>query len=401
MQTFNVNTFCYATQEQALLSIYHKGTSGVFYIKGIEVVPNSPVAASLPNTTKRLLQRITAVSGGFDLPYRKANLGSADLPASVKIVRRPDSVTYLANSTFRSLMLMPSALRGLTLRSGGGAFGKGSRQGTADIWTTSRDTRVQGIILREGEGFAFGTSSPSVPAFPYSFWLTVTLRNTADNKTYNIFTQISPEEMKESSFAILNGAGSGITLEIVDMELNDLGSPLNVLPLEASYLRFVRTFGHDGGGVLNPTPNNLANTVPSGLDIRRNFIGDDLSPFFAGRMNGVDILQDLSYPNLNVPLVRKVGTFGTRLAWRGAIGGVGVNSFGSPIMPGKWTYGGMCGGPGKMIALRPGEGFAVVQSNNTGYSEFYVEATVLYEETEFTPAQIAEAVWTRTGRTLT
>ena len=382
MQTFNVNTFAYATQEQALLSIYNKGTSGKFYIKSIEVVPNSPIQPGGALNVKRYFRRITAVSGGFPLPYRKANLGSADLPAQVSIVRRPDAVTFVANSTFRSLLLFPTSLHGLSLRSGGGAFGKGSRQGTADIWTTSRDTRVQGIILREGEGFAFGSSDSALPVFNYSFWLTVTIRNTSNNKTYHIFTQIAPEEMKESSFAILNGTGSGITLEIVDMEINDLGSPSNVLPYEASYLRFVRTCGHDGGGTaLTPTPNNLKDAVPSGLDVRKTFIGDDLFPFLEGKKDGLNVLEDLLYPQ-TYAVPRKIGTFGTRLAYQGAVGGVGQSCFGSPVLPGRFLFGGMCMSKDKAIVLNPGEGFAVVQSNNTGYAEFYIESTIIYEPEE-------------------
>ena len=34
-------------------------------------------------------------------------------------------------------------------------------------------------------------------------------------------------------------------------------------------------------------------------------------------------------------------------------------------------------------------------------TEFYIEATILYDRTDYTPAEIAEAVWTRSGRTLT
>jgi hypothetical protein len=379
LQTFNVNTFCYATQEQALISIFHSGTSGTYYIKQIEVVPNSPTQPAGLIDVKRYFQRITAVSGGFALPYRKANLGSPDLPSQVVLVRRPDAVTFVAGSTIRSLLLFPTSLAGLSLRSGGGAFGKGSRQGTADVWTTSRETRVEGIFLREGEGFAFGSSNPSLPVFSFSFWLTVTLRNTSTNKIYHIFTQIAPEEMKESSFAILNGTGSGITLEIVDMEINDLGSPLNALPYEASYLRFISICGTDGGGTtITPTPNNLKDSVPASLDIKKNFIGDDLFPYLAPKKLGLDVLVDLGYPQ-TYAVPRKTGTFGTRLAYQGAVGGVGQACFCSPIMPGRFLYGGMSMTKDRSITLNPGEGLAVVQSNNSGYSEFYVEATILYE----------------------
>jgi len=379
MQTFNVNTFAYGTQEQALISFLHKGTSGKFYIKGLDINPNSPMQPGGAIDVKRYFRRISAVSGGFDLPYRKANLGNADLPSQIELVRRPDAITFVAGSPYRSMLMFPISLQGLSLRSGGGAFGKGSRMGTGDLWTTSRDTRIQGIILREGEGFAFGTSNSALPVFPFSFWMTITLRNTANNQTYILFTQIAPEEMKDSSLVIFNGSGSGITLEIVDIELADLGSPLNSLPFEASYLRLIRTYGHDGGLAVTPTPNNLADSVPSDLDVRRNFMGDDLYSFYAGKKDGINLQEDLGYPQLNTAIVRKSGTFGCRRAYQGAVAGVGVNSFGSAVMPGKMVASGMSCKKENAIVLRPNEGFAIVQSNNTGYSEFYIEATIIYE----------------------
>ena len=402
MQTFNINTFAYGTQEQALISIFHKGTTGKFYIKNLEVVPNSPMRNGGAIDIKRYFNRITAVSGGYNLPYRKASLGNADLPSQVGLVRRPDGVTFVANSTMRSLIMCPISIMGLSYRTGGRIGGLGSMTGTSDIWTTSRDTRVQGIILREGEGFAFGSSNPSQPVYPFSFWLTVTLRNTANNQTYHVFTQIAPEEMKESSFAIFNGSGSGITLEIVDMELCDLGDTVTTLPLSASYLRFIRTCGHDGGGMaLTPVSNNTADAIPNSLDIRRNYIGDDLNPLYAVAKNGMKITNDLGYPNTNQSLMRKIGTYGTRLPWMGAVGGVGINTFGSPIMAGRYTYGGYNFNKDNSIILEPGDGFAIVQSNYSGYSEFYIEATILYDKTDYTPEEIADAVWTRSGRTLT
>lgn len=379
MQTFNINTFAYGTQEQTLLSIFHKGTTGKYYIKNLEIMPNSPMQPGGLINVQRYFRRITDVSGGFDLPYRKANLGNADLPSQVKILRRPDAVTFTAGNILRSLLMFPISLAGLSLRSGGGVFGKGSRQGTADIWTTSRDTRVQGIILREGEGFAFGTSNAALPVFPFSFWLTVTLRNTADNKTYNIFTQIAPEEMKESSFVIFNGSGSGVTLEIVDMELGDLGSPLNALPLEASYLRLLRTYGHDGGTAVTPTPNSLDDSVPADLEVKKNYVGDDLYCRYPGTKDGINLLEDFQYPTINIAGVRHAGTFGNRLAYQGAVGGCGVNSFGSSIMPGKMTSYGISSTKDKAIVLTPSTGLSVVQSNNSCYSEFYIEATIIYE----------------------
>lgn len=384
MQSFMVNTFAFATQECALLSIFHKGTSGKFYITGVEVVPNSPVKTGIGNgpiDVKRQLKRCTEVSGGFELPIRKANLGNADLPEEVIIVRRPDAVTITANSIYRSLLLFPIGVTSIGFRSGGNICRSGGTwQGTGDLWTTSRSSVIQGIILAQGEGFCFGTDDSSSAAYPCSWMLTVTLRNTSTNETYFICTQWSAEEMKESSFAILNGSGSGITLEIVDMELCEIGSPTITSAIDSSILRLIRTTGHDGGGtVLTPIALNQGDSIPSSLDIRKNFTEDDLRPLYATGNIGANALLDFGgYPQVYAG-TRRIGAYGQRTAFVGAGGSCGGTAFFSPCMPGKYTFGGMSLNKDNAIVLGPGEGFAIVQSNFTSMSEFYVEAKILYD----------------------
>jgi hypothetical protein len=373
--TFTFRTIIHATQENALLGFRHNGTYGKFALVGFDVLPASPISSNVLLGT-RSLSRISALVGGVDVPYLKAKSGVASLPSQVQIVRRPEQVTLASPSLYRSVLPIPISMASLSLK----AWGRDSTDNVSNgSWWRSGygDSNIQKVLLREGQGFAL-TSASADPVYPQTLALTIVLRNASSGATYIINSQHHPSEMSGAAFAILNGSGSGITLEVVSVQVSDIGDAAG-WATTPSVLRLLRIYRLIGGKDIAPIPSRSDRAVPSFLIVRRNFLADDLGVMYMGDVTGGPNAVEYGFPSTNAPLFFRTGCFGRRVLAQLGVANPGLAlPFWNPAIWWNKTVSGInfSGGHDMHIVCNPGEGFAVMQSYNTMYAEYYIEMTI-------------------------
>lgn len=373
--TYTFRTIIYATQENALLGFRHNGTYGKFALLALDILPASTLSS---NTTLglRKITRISALVGGVDVPAVNLGTTRASLPGAVKIVRRPEQVTISSPGTFRSLLSIPTSMAHLSLK----GWGRDSTDNanTGAWWRSGYgDSNVQKILLREGEGIALSSDSAD-PVYPQTLALTIVLRNASSGATYVINSQHHPSEMSGAAFAILNGSGSGITIEVISIQVSDIGDAAG-FAVNPSVMRLLRIYKLVGGKDIAPIPSRSDQPVPSFLVVRRNFLADDLGVMYQADVTGGPSAVEYGYPSTNAALFYRVGCFGRRVIAQSNIANPGTAlAFWNPAIWWKRTVTGIdfVGGHSEHIMCNPGEGFAVVQSFNTLYAEYYVEMTI-------------------------
>jgi len=178
-----------------------------------------PAVAYIPG--KMQLARITSLTGGTDVTVVKQDTDNATLPSQVKIVVRPTEATL--GDVIRQVVDTPgidqvSTMLTTALTPGEPAVGS--------LWCQAGSNRAP-IVLREGEGFAVAMVE-STYAHPQSCYAII--RNQASGATYSIFSDdVEPwQEDQRAFFAIWNGVGSGVILEVVSVEWIDLGQMMNM-----------------------------------------------------------------------------------------------------------------------------------------------------------------------------
>ena len=205
----------------APIAIFNGQGSGVKL--NIKLLNCRPLTGPQNATSLVDLQRITAMSGGDTLTPVKLDSGSADLPSQVRAAVDMSSVTGTtsirrdficsgANFT-RALANMTSMLNGDS-RAG---FDSGEF-----LRSSGADLDCQKHVLREGEGLAvqFASGGPT-----FCWGMSAVLRNVATGECYRFNDMIEPRFMSGSyAWGIINGAGSGVVLELSRIQIRELGT---------------------------------------------------------------------------------------------------------------------------------------------------------------------------------
>lgn len=381
--TFSVNTIAYGVQEDCLFGIYNKGGvgAGKFVIKYIDIVPSAGLGNG-PTPQKVELRMITNLTGGIDIPIVKRNLGAPDLPSQVRVVRRPEQVTLANGGPLRSVLPAPAISEGFGALCGYGKLGS-SKQSHGQYFGSFgygvRATGYQPITLGEGSGIAI--VSPSVsPAYPYTLYLSCALRDTTTGHSYQIFTHVHPSDLAAARFAIFNGSGSGVTYEVERIEIGDVAKEIAqpwTQNVDAPYVRFARIWNMDSGKVLTPVQRDTSTPIPSSLDVRRNFVTDNLTGSTIAT-SGLRV-EDLGFPVIaNLPTYHKVGLFRKQLIGYGGYSDVGIKCLGSDIVGGWNAMHGFMSRIDMGIVLQPGQGIGIIAGNFCYMAEYYIEATIVW-----------------------
>jgi hypothetical protein len=381
--TYSVNTIAHGIQEDCLFGVFNKGNAGdgVFVIKYMDIVPSAGFGTG-PTPQKVELRMITSITGGIDVPYSKRNLGASDLPSQVKIVRRPDQVTLANGCALRSVLPAPALSDGFGALCGYGKLGqvgKSHGQYFGSFGYGAQATGYSAITIGEGAGVAI--VSPSVsPAYPYTLYLSFALKDTATSHVYHVCTHVHPSDLAAARFAVYNGSGSGKTYEIERIEIGDVAKEVAqpfTQNVDAPYVRFARFGSIDSGKILTPVARNLGYPVPSTLDVRRNFVSDNLQvdTLFTSGLSK----QELGFPVIaSIPVYHRPSLFRKALIGFGAYSDVGVNCLGSDIIGGWNAMHGFVNRVDMGIVIPPGQGFGIIAGNFCYMSEYYIEATIVY-----------------------
>jgi hypothetical protein len=245
-----------------------KGSGVTLRVRRANLRPNTG-----SNALSSILQvmRITAIVAGETIVPEKFDSASADLPAQVSIRKRSSSVTATAGSQYRRAWLASEMNPTRALAQMCAMANGDSRMGldSGELMRLTGDADVTGIILREGEGLAFvyATDSPS-----HSYAINFRFRNVATGETYRVAEVVTPRYIAgDAPLAILNGAGSGVVLEIEKAQAREIGTDEIVL----AYWGMID--GLSGCGC--DSPYILADTslaLPAGVRVRNGAIANRL-----------------------------------------------------------------------------------------------------------------------------
>lgn len=320
------------------------------------------------------LYRITAMAGGAAVAAVKRDTGSADLPAEVTCVTFPDSVT-VSGAALRTLADAPS-LTGTTgtnlwtsARVYGGGLSPYLRANQADVIRFQGDANVERLVLREGEGVAFRLERHG---WPRAGAINVTVVDQSTSATYQFRSRDigHPYLTGQAMVGIMNGAGSGVVLEVNASEFPNDG--------ESNYpvFRLAKIDRVTDGDTVTPIAADSDNAVPAALVCTA---GDFASGLY-GSGQGVQYdWQTTHGATFSIAQQQNVGTLrrttGLR-PWRNVgvspglmAGNEGVELFAAPA--------------GSGIVLRPREGLALLAGRagaleTSTFAFFDVEATVLH-----------------------
>jgi len=203
----------------APLALFNPTGSGkIVRVRRAEVMPLMAQTTTTPGNYD--LYRITAHTGTDDaISAASLDSSNAALPAAVVLARRPATVTT-SGSQWDGARAIPLANDTRVL-----AYPFAS---TALSWRVRKPdaatAQLQRCTLRESEGIA--VSLNSVCGLVYRFMVTLTVRVAATGACHAYCFPVSPTGLP--IFSLLNGSGSGVVLELVELRYREIGT--DVLP---------------------------------------------------------------------------------------------------------------------------------------------------------------------------
>lgn len=203
----------------APLALFNPTGSGkTVRVRRVDVLPLMAQTTTTPNNFD--LYRITAHTGTADaIAAASLDSNNAALPAQVVLARRPATVTT-SGSQWDGASAIPLANDTRALGYTFAAMPWSRRVGKLDAATAE----FQRCTLREGEGIA--VSLNSAVGLVYRFMVTLTVRVAATGACYIYTFPVTPAVLP--LFSLLNGAGSGVVLEVVSLDYRVIGT--DVLP---------------------------------------------------------------------------------------------------------------------------------------------------------------------------
>jgi hypothetical protein len=205
----------------APIAIYNGQGSGVTL--NIKLLNARPMTGPQSPVSIINLLRITALSGGTPLDPVKLDSASSDLPAQVQASFAPDSITGSTN--LRRDFICSGANFTVALRKLTSMWDGSSRNGLDSgefLRSSGADADTQKHVLREGQGLAvqFAANGPT-----FCFGISAILRNVSTGACYRYNDMIEPRFLSgQTAWAIVNGAGSGVVLELSRLQIRELGT---------------------------------------------------------------------------------------------------------------------------------------------------------------------------------
>jgi len=335
----------------APIAIFNGQGSGVkLNLKLLNCRPNT-MAQALVSTLE--FRKITAITGGTPVYPVKHDSADADMPSQVVSVFAPLSVT--GTTPLRRAFICSGASFTRPLANLTSMLNGDSRTGfdSGEFVKMTGEPELQKHTLNEGEGIAI-TFTANGPTF--AFGLSVMVRDRATNQCYRFNDMVEPRFMSgETAWALLNGAGSGVVLEVLRIQIRELGTD------EIPFISYepIDGIAFDGEDAVYVMADS-ADTLPTNVFIKKNSVTMRAGSKYGGFMS--------------LPAMRRV-TLGEPPFGPGIAGGPQIARRGlfSPDMDTRGSA---------PITLSEGQGIALFIRNASAqlYHEF--TATVDIETTE-------------------
>lgn len=310
------------------------------------------------------LSKITAYTGGVEMTPDKMDSSNSDLPSQFKCVQFPYTVTETANTVVRSAMTLTeasftTALSALISQNNGDAR---SGNDSSEFIRLTGDADTQPHVLREGEGLSFiATTNSSTHCFAVS----ILMKDHSSGDCYRLNTTIYPIYFSAGPiFAVINGSGSGIVMDIMRIQIREIGTG------EYGIADYSRIDGIDDNEIEYPNfvLANSGVSIPSQIKIRKNAVCA-----MAGSKIGALMTQ----------------TYLRRLSLTESPWGPGVSS-GPDLRKGVYTRD-LLSNPDSCVVLNEGEGIGIFIRNAS--ATFYYDFTAIIDIEEIPVGTSGPTCW--------
>jgi hypothetical protein len=207
----------------ALLAITNKNGSGkkiTLREFTVESLTSSTLSPTVSLQNYFVLARAT-VSGGDSLSLTKHDTNAANWPATVQVVSRASaiSLTTLRRVSIQK-QLNPAVFSWFSRNAG---FGLQSLNGLGGVYgRMTKDTAVEGIVVRANESIAL-VATVFNKSIPLRVTGTIVLSG-SPNRTFAFEYFTSNIANDEAVFAIINSSGSGQTVILRSIEVEEVGT---------------------------------------------------------------------------------------------------------------------------------------------------------------------------------
>lgn len=253
-----------APLQDGIMAIENASLTHLLRIVSFNVYAPAPsvLTSNLPGSF--FFYRASVIAGGESvLPVFKHDTDDADMPSQVVASNTPESAT-LGDVLARRLdcPAFQVAVSGQAARHHN-QYGSTPRWGRASsIFHGYADEPCTPIILREGEGVVLAQNA--FAAQPHGLVLGITVRELTTGATYTYRTRDigSPPRLTRPVFGLMNGAGSGVVLQIVGLEIPEEGettanTPAYRLIQAAGYLTIPNEASIDAHDTNVPVPTGV------------------------------------------------------------------------------------------------------------------------------------------------
>lgn len=361
-------------------------SNGPIFVRKVQLRPVGGCTSTFVNGTgtspgKFRLVRISGYSGEVAQTITPApcSTASSALPAQVTLVCRPDIVTEV--STYRSIVPIDGTMNGLT------GYGRTARRpgsgiglNASDVSSERYDSSAQPLVLAAGEGIAFLKTESDLPA-ARRFSLVFTVVATGASWVAD-FVSTSRGAPNGVAWALMNGASSGVALEVrvIEHHDNNEGCNSNVTAVQSfPCIRLARGEGCLGGTDLTPL-SPVSNQAPAGV----RFVRGPFSHVYAGTKAGAQI-DVYSKPGAVVPLDAQMRLGILRRCMSSGLG-IEVDGIRTMLNPPGWEDLYTVDGSREGLQINPGESVAVLggrqsQTNLSSFDTYDVTVLITVPDT--------------------
>lgn len=193
------------------------GSGKKLRVRRVEIMPLVPQTTAGGRVTYDLY-RITAHTASADLiAAMKHDANNADLPSHVVCCRYPEAIT-VSGASIDSHVFAPNAN---VTRALGGLWVMAGRLAGRLAGMDATTAQNQRITLREGQGIGVSVASNAVTT-PWRWQVSIGVRVVATGACYRYTFPLTPQA--KPLYSLLNGAGSGVVLEVTDLTYAEIGT---------------------------------------------------------------------------------------------------------------------------------------------------------------------------------
>ena len=269
--TFRVN--------EALISILNTGTNkSTITIEDYDIIPvNQCGTLGEQNYYINLCRISSRIDGAVTLTPRSSN-PSISLPSQVKC--ETHSLVTLTSPqpsrfAFRTIVGQDTGNLNPSQWVFGYNTGKTNTLGPRGGFGIYNSPITQGIVIREGEGFALcriGDTAADITSRPFVWMGYIVFSDDLGNSFSTMFDMSTTEAVTQAAFSLFNGGGSGRTYTVLHMEITPLASNHNNTNQMLNIKAF-STSGDKGGEIITPTAMVPGTSLPSFVSMKRSRMG--------------------------------------------------------------------------------------------------------------------------------